>query len=70
MPRYGASEFERLLSFVRERRAEEAQDVAIGKPKCWDDYCRSMGRIRTLDEIETEMKRITGTPDGATEQEM
>lgn len=70
MPRYGASEFERLLKFVRELRADEAQAVAIGKPKTWDEFCRSVGRIKALDDVESEMSRITGTSDGATEQEM
>lgn len=52
--------FVRLVRFVRERRVEYAQELAIGR---WDGEAQArelVGRIKQLDEIESEMKTISG----------
>lgn len=61
MPRYTASEFERILVFVRKERAQEAEKLCIGTPKTWEAYREAVTRIQTFDAIESEMAKITGT---------
>ena len=70
MPRYTASEFERILTFVRERRADRAQQVTIGRPKTWDEYQRDIAYIKAMDDVESEMARITGTEENPTEKDV
>lgn len=52
--------FTHLVSFVRKRRADYAEDLTTGK---WADEPAGrelVGRIAALDEIETEMRNISG----------
>ena len=49
-----------MLRFVRERRIDYAQELAVGR---WDGEAQArelVGRIKQLDEIETEMRNISG----------
>ena len=52
--------FSRLVRFVRDRRIEYTQELAIGR---WDGEAQArelVGRVKQLDEIESEMKTISG----------
>lgn len=70
MPLHTATEFQRILAFVRKRRAESAEGVCIGKTKTWDDYRHETGYIKALDEVETEMRKITGSPEASDERDV
>lgn len=69
MPLYTASEFQRVLDFVRKSRAARAELVVIGRPKTWDEYQRDIAYIRAMDDVESEMAKITGTEESPTEKD-
>lgn len=54
-----------LLRFVRERRVLYASELAIGKWVGEPAGKQLCGRVNALDEVETEMARLTGpNPEG------
>jgi hypothetical protein len=48
-----------VLDFVREKRAEQAQKLAIGSAQSFDDYRFVCGYIKALDDIETDIVERT-----------
>lgn len=51
--------FQVLARKIRERRIEHAQELAIGR---WDGEAQArelVGRIKALDDIESEMTKLT-----------
>lgn len=70
MPVFSATEFQRIVTYVRERRDDLAKDAAIGKPKSWDAYCTLVGQIKALDDVESQMIAITGSPEATDEKDV
>ncbi len=70
MPRYTASEFQRLRDYALKRRAETAERICIGSCKSWDDYIRDVAYIKAMDDLESEMARITGTQENQDEKDV
>ena len=70
MPVYTASAFQRILEFVQKERAARIEDVAIGKPKSWDDYVRDVSYIKAMMDVEEEMRAITGNQEALEEKDM
>lgn len=70
MPVFNATEFQRIVTHVRTRRAEYANDAAIGKPKSWEAYCTLVGQIKALDDVDDQMVQITGSPEATDEKDV
>lgn len=50
--------FERILKFIRQRRAELTQVVASGGAKNMEHYRHLIGSLETLAIVEDELKQI------------
>lgn len=70
MPVFNATEFQRIVTFVRERRDACAKEAAIGRPKTWDAYQHLIGQIKALDDVERQMVEITGSPEATDEKDV
>lgn len=60
MPVYSPDALIRVLQLVRDKRADRAQTVALGRPTDWAEYRESVGYIEALGEVEQEILRVTG----------
>lgn len=60
MPRYTGDEFSRFVGWLRKRRIDVVQDMAQGAAQDYAGYKDLVGYVRALDDIETELNRLTG----------
>lgn len=58
-----------LLAFARQRRVDFAQELAVGKWSSEQQARELVGRVKELDALESEMKRLSapGTQFGETD---
>lgn len=55
---------------MRETRATRAEEVAIGKCTSWEAYQRDVAYIKAMDDVEEEMKTITGNQEALEEKDV
>jgi hypothetical protein len=48
-----------VLDFVREKRVEYAQNLALGKMQSFEEYRHSCGYIKALDDVESHIAEQT-----------
>ena len=61
MSRFFATELERIRTKLLDERASRAGDVAIGKPKTFEEYNREVGFVRGIDFAIDVITQTTGS---------